>query len=98
MLRRRRIPHRDPLCLLSNALGRAPLARSTTSSSGLLPGERTGADRTRRPGSARRSSFMTLGTVKAPTPDELREVAADLGMSFSDDDLATHLAALLPSI
>ena len=41
---------------------------------------------------------MTLGTVKAPTPDELREVAADLGMSFSDDDLATHLAALLPSI
>ena len=41
---------------------------------------------------------MTLGTVKAPTPDELRKVAADLGMSFSDDDLAQHLAALLPSI
>ena len=41
---------------------------------------------------------MTLGTVKAPTPDELREVAADLGLSFSDDDLAQHLAALLPSI
>jgi len=41
---------------------------------------------------------MTLGTVKAPTPDELREVAADLGMSFSDDDLTQHMAALLPSI
>lgn len=41
---------------------------------------------------------MTLGTVKAPTPDQLRDVAADLGMSFSDEDLATHLAALLPNI
>ena len=41
---------------------------------------------------------MTLGTVKAPTPNELREVAADLGLSFSDDELAQHLAALLPSI
>ena len=41
---------------------------------------------------------MTLGTVKAPTQDQFRDVAADLGLSFSDDDLATHLAALLPSI
>ncbi|MBN9509952.1 MAG: amidase [Alphaproteobacteria bacterium] len=41
---------------------------------------------------------MTLGTVKAPTPDQFRDVAADLGLSFSDEDLATHLAALLPSI
>jgi amidase len=41
---------------------------------------------------------MTLGTVKVPTPDQLREVAADLGMSFSDEDLATHLAALRPSV
>jgi amidase len=41
---------------------------------------------------------MTLGTVKAPTPDQLREVAADLGMSFSKDDLAQHLAALTESI
>jgi amidase len=41
---------------------------------------------------------MTLGTVKVPTTDQLRDVAADLGMSFSDEDLATHLAALVPSI
>jgi amidase len=41
---------------------------------------------------------MTLGTVKPPTPDQLRDVAADLGMSFTDDDLAQHLAALLPSV
>jgi amidase len=41
---------------------------------------------------------MTLGTVKLPTSEQLREVAADLGMSFSEKDLATHLAALGPSI
>ncbi len=41
---------------------------------------------------------MTLGTVKAPTTEQLREVAADLGMTFTDEDLATHLAALGPSI
>jgi amidase len=41
---------------------------------------------------------MTLGTVKAPTLDQLRDVAADLGMSFSEEDLAAHLAALLPNI
>jgi hypothetical protein len=41
---------------------------------------------------------MTLGTVRAPTKDDLRQVAADLGMSFSDDSLAQHLAALMPSI
>jgi len=41
---------------------------------------------------------MTLGTVKAPTTEQLREVAADLGLTFSDEDLATHLAALGPSI
>jgi amidase len=41
---------------------------------------------------------MTLGTVKLPTSEQLREVAAELGMSFSDADLATHLAALGPSI
>ena len=41
---------------------------------------------------------MTLGTVKAPTSDQLREVAADLGLTFSDEDLATHLAAMGPSI
>src|SRR5262249_41701687 len=37
---------------------------------------------------------MTLGTVKAPTTEQLRDVAADLGMTFTDADLATHLAAL----
>ena len=41
---------------------------------------------------------MTLGTVKAPTSDQLRDVAADLGLTFSDEDLAIHLAALAPSI
>jgi amidase len=41
---------------------------------------------------------MTLGTVKAPTIDQFRDVAADLGMSFSEADLATHLEALGPSI
>jgi amidase len=41
---------------------------------------------------------MTLSSVKAPTPDQLRNVAADLGMSFTDEDLAQHMAALLPSI
>src|ERR1700722_8244609 len=41
---------------------------------------------------------MTLSTVKAPTPEQLRETAADLGLTFTDADLAEHLAALLPSI
>ena len=41
---------------------------------------------------------MTLGTVRAPTKDDLRQVASDLGMSFSDEDLRQHLAALIPSI
>jgi amidase len=41
---------------------------------------------------------MTLGTVKTPTPAQLREVAADLGMSLTDADLAEHLAALASSI
>jgi amidase len=41
---------------------------------------------------------MTLGTVKAPTSEQLRDVAAELGMSFTDEDLAQHHAALLPGI
>jgi amidase len=40
---------------------------------------------------------MTLTSVKTPTTEQLREVAAELGMSFSDEDLAQHLSALLPS-
>jgi amidase len=41
---------------------------------------------------------MTLGTVKLPTTGQLRDVATDLGMSFTDEDLTTHLAALVPGI
>jgi amidase len=41
---------------------------------------------------------MTLPTVKAPTLDQLRDVAIDLGMSFSEADLAAHLAAMGPNI
>jgi amidase len=41
---------------------------------------------------------MTLGAVKAPTLDQFRDVAADLGMSFTEEDLATHLAALGPAV
>jgi amidase len=40
---------------------------------------------------------MTLKTVKMPTSEQLREVAAELGMSFSEEDLAQHMAALVPS-
>jgi amidase len=40
---------------------------------------------------------MTLLTVKTPTIEQLQDVAADLGMTFSDEDLAEHLAALAPS-
>ena len=38
---------------------------------------------------------MTLNTVKMPTSEQLREVAAELGMSLSEEDLAQHMAALL---
>ena len=41
---------------------------------------------------------MTLGTVKMPTEMQLRAVAADLGLSFSEADLAQHMAALGPSV
>lgn len=37
---------------------------------------------------------MTLPTVKMPTLEQLREMAAELGMNFSDADLAMHHAAL----
>jgi amidase len=40
---------------------------------------------------------MTLVTVKTPTLEQMHEIAADLGMTFSDADLAEHLAALAPS-
>jgi amidase len=37
---------------------------------------------------------MTLGTVKAPTLDQLEDVAEDLGFTMSLADLEAHLAAL----
>src|SRR6202045_4067800 len=40
---------------------------------------------------------MSLGTVKVPTLAQLSEVAAELGLSFSEADLAAHLEALRPS-
>jgi amidase len=40
---------------------------------------------------------MSLGTVKTPTLAQLGEVAAELGLSFSQTDLAAHLEALRPS-
>ena len=40
---------------------------------------------------------MSLGTVKIPTLAQLSEVAAELGLSFSEADLAAHLEALRPS-
>ncbi len=41
---------------------------------------------------------MTLGTVKAPTPAQLAELAAELGFAMDDEDLAAHLAAMRPNI
>jgi amidase len=37
---------------------------------------------------------MPLGTLKLPTIDGLREVAAELGMTMSDDELSQHRDAL----
>jgi amidase len=41
---------------------------------------------------------MTMGTVKTPTPEQLLDVAAELGLTFSDADLLAHLAAFEPNI
>jgi amidase len=41
---------------------------------------------------------MSLNTIKLPTPGELREVAAELGLTFSEQDLEMHLQSLLPGI
>jgi amidase len=40
---------------------------------------------------------MPLGTVKPPTLAQLGEVAAELGLGFSETDLGAHLEALRPS-
>ena len=41
---------------------------------------------------------MSLGNVKHPTPEQLRAVAADLGLSFNDTDFAQHLDAFGPAV
>jgi amidase len=41
---------------------------------------------------------MSLDTVKAPTLAQLGEVAAELGLTLGEDDLAAHREALLPAI
>ena len=41
---------------------------------------------------------MTLGTVKAPTPAQLRALAEDLGFDMSETDLATFGELMRPSI
>ena len=41
---------------------------------------------------------MSLDTVKAPTLEQLGEVAEELGFAFAPEDLAAHREALLPSI
>ena len=41
---------------------------------------------------------MPLGTLKLPTIDALRDVAADLGMSLSDDELTQQQTALVGAI
>jgi amidase len=41
---------------------------------------------------------MSLDTVKAPTLAQVRDVAAELGMTFSDEELMAHHQALLPGI
>jgi len=40
---------------------------------------------------------MSLGTVKLPSIETLREVAAEIGMTMSGDELAQHRAALVGS-
>ena len=38
------------------------------------------------------------GTVKAPTPAQLAELAGELGFSMDEAELAIHLAAMGPNI
>ena len=40
---------------------------------------------------------MALDTVKIPSLEQLREIAEELGFTFSDADLAAHRESLLPS-
>ena len=41
---------------------------------------------------------MTLPTVKMPTTQALQDVATSLGMTFTAEDLAAHLAAFKPAV
>ena len=41
---------------------------------------------------------MSLNTIKAPTIEQLRDLAADLGMTLSERDLELHRLCLLPGI
>src|SRR6267143_4058272 len=40
---------------------------------------------------------MSLHTIKLPTPAQLGEVAAELGFTFTEADLAAHQDALMPA-
>ena len=40
---------------------------------------------------------MSLNTIKIPTLEQLREVAAELGLTFSEADLGAHCEALRPA-
>ena len=40
---------------------------------------------------------MSLDTIKVPTLEQLGEVAAELGFSLTEADLAAHRESLLPS-
>ena len=61
--------------------------------------ELVAADRRRRPSSTGKEHLHDVSELSRRRRQiDLREVAAELGMSFSDDDLMQHLAALLPSI
>jgi amidase len=40
---------------------------------------------------------MSLNTVKPPTLEQLGEVAAELGFTFAEADLAAHRESLLPA-
>ena len=40
---------------------------------------------------------MSLNTIKVPSLEQLREVAAEIGFTFPDADLAAHHEAMMPS-
>src|SRR5215472_15919768 len=50
-----------------------------------------------RQATSRARPTMSLNTIKVPTREQLSEVAAELGFTFTDADLAAHHEALLPA-